>query len=118
MSSAGKATHDNGVLAAGGLAAILASICCLGPLVLLALGFSGAWIGGLTRLEPYRPYFIAGALIALFFAGRSIFRRAGCAPGEVCATPRRRGLYKLLFGVTVVLVLIAIVFPYLAKYFY
>jgi mercuric ion transport protein len=28
-----------GVLAAGGIAAILASTCCLGPLVLLALGF-------------------------------------------------------------------------------
>ena len=29
-------------LAVGGLAAILASTCCLGPLVLLAIGFSGA----------------------------------------------------------------------------
>ncbi|EMR15037.1 mercuric transport protein, partial [Klebsiella quasipneumoniae] len=29
--------------------------CCLGPLVLIALGFSGAWIGNLTVLEPYRP---------------------------------------------------------------
>ena len=29
-------------LAGGGLAAILASTCCLGPLVLVALGFSGA----------------------------------------------------------------------------
>jgi mercuric ion transport protein len=28
-----------GVLAAGGITAILASTCCLGPLVLLALGF-------------------------------------------------------------------------------
>jgi mercuric ion transport protein len=38
----------------GGLAAILASTCCLGPLVLVALGFSGAWIGNLTVLEPCR----------------------------------------------------------------
>jgi len=37
-----------GVLAAGGIAAILASTCCLGPLVLVLLGFSGAWIGNLA----------------------------------------------------------------------
>jgi mercuric ion transport protein len=30
-----------GALFTGGLAAILASACCLGPLVLVALGFSG-----------------------------------------------------------------------------
>ena len=65
-----------GALAAGGLAAILASTCCLGPLVLVALGFSGAWIGNLTVLEPYRPIFIGAALVALFFAWRHIFRPA------------------------------------------
>ena len=56
-----------GALATGGVAAILASTCCLGPLVLVALGFSGAWIGNLTLLEPYRPLFIGAALTALFF---------------------------------------------------
>ena len=50
----------SGALLVGGLAAILASTCCLGPLVLVALGLSGAWIGNLTLLEPYRPFFIAG----------------------------------------------------------
>jgi len=46
-----------GALFTGGLAAILASACCLGPLVLIALGFSGAWIGNLAVLEPYRGSF-------------------------------------------------------------
>jgi MerT mercuric transport protein len=63
----------SGALVVGGLAAILASTCCLGPLVLVALGLSGAWMGNLTVLEPYRPFFIAGALVALFIAGRRIF---------------------------------------------
>jgi mercuric ion transport protein len=77
----------SGALFFGGLAAILASTCCLGPLVLVALGLSGAWIGNLTRLEPYRPFFIAGALVALFFARRHIFRPARtCNPGEVSST--------------------------------
>src|SRR5712671_2970738 len=106
-------------LVTGGLAAILASTCCLGPLVLVALGFSGAWIGNLTVLEPYRPSFIGAALVALFFAGRRIFRPAqACAPGEVCAVPRTRQVYKLVFGIVSVLVLIALVFPYVVKFFY
>ena len=33
--------HGKGALAIGGLAAILASTCCLGPLVLVALGYLG-----------------------------------------------------------------------------
>jgi mercuric ion transport protein len=109
----------SGALLVGGLAAILASICCLGPLVLVALGLSGAWIGNLTLLEPYRPFFIAGALIALFFAGRRIFRAAQtCNPGEVCAVLRTRRIYMFLFVTVSVLVLIALVFPYLVKFFY
>ena len=109
----------SGALVIGGLAAILASTCCLGPLILVASGLSGAWIGNLTRLEPYRPFFIAGALIALFFAGRRIFRpMQDCKPGEVCAVPRTRRIYKVLFVTVSVLVLIALVFPYVVRFFY
>ena len=111
--------NGSGALFVGGLAAILASTCCLGPLVLVALGLSGAWIGNLTRLEPYRPFFIAAALVALFFAGRHIFRPAQtCNPGEVCAVPRTRRIYKVLFVTVCVLVVIALAFPYVVKLFY
>ncbi len=109
----------SGALLVGGLAAILASTCCLGPLVLVLLGVSGAWIGNLTKLEPYRWYFIGGALVALYFAGQRIFRRAqSCEPGEVCALPRTRRLYKILFTIVAALVLIALVFPYVVRFFY
>src|SRR3970282_269883 len=80
-----------GALVAGGLAAILASACCLGPLLLITLGFSGAWIGNLPILEPYRPIFIGAALVAMFFAWRRIYRPAqACKPGDVCAIARGR----------------------------
>ncbi|MDX1506650.1 MAG: mercuric ion transporter MerT [Woeseiaceae bacterium] len=106
-------------LLAGGLAAILASICCLGPLVLLMLGISGAWIGNLTALEPFRPMFIGAALVALFFAYRRIFRPAdACEPGEVCAVPQVRTAYKVIFWMVTVLVVIAMAFPYVIPMFY
>jgi len=101
------------------MAAILASTCCLGPLVLITLGFSGAWIGNLKVLEPYRPIFIGVALVALFFAWRRIWRpAAACAPGEVCALPQIKRSYKHLFAVVSILVLIALTFPYIAPWFY
>lgn len=108
-----------GALAAGGIAAVLASTCCLGPLALLALGFGGAWIGNLTKLEPYRPVFIGMALIALYFAYRRIYRAAGaCEPGEVCAIPQVRTTYKVIFWIVAVLVLVALGFPYVLPFFY
>ena len=106
-------------LLVGGVAALLGSTCCLGPLVLISFGFSGVWIGSLTALEPYRPLFIAAALVALFFAGRRIWRPvAACTPGEICAVPAMNRTYKLLFGLVALLVLVALAFPYLLPLFY
>jgi len=119
IGESGPDRTGSGALLVGGVAAILASTCCLGPLVLVALGLSGAWIGNLTLLEPYRPFFIGGALVALFFAGRRIFRPVQCCqPGEVCAVPRTRRVYKVVFGIVSTLVLVALVYPYVAKLFY
>jgi mercuric ion transport protein len=108
-----------GSLLAGGVAALLASACCLGPLVLVVLGFSGAWIGNLTALEPYRPWFLAAALVAMVFAWRQLYRPArACEPGDVCAAPRVHGAYKAAFWFVALLIAIAAVFPYVLPLFY
>ncbi|CAB4244448.1 Mercuric transport protein MerT [Methylacidimicrobium sp. AP8] len=108
--------RGGGALAAAGFAALLASGCCLGPLVLVALGFSSAWIGNLTALEPYRPIFIGVALVALFFAWRAIFGgAASCKAEEACAAPRAAKVYKILFWLVAALVMFALGFPYLLR---
>lgn len=109
------ATDSGGraALATGGLAALLASACCLGPLVLVTAGISGAWIGNLALLAPYRPVFLAASFIAMFFAWRRIYRPTGhCAPGEACAAPAVRQIYRVLFWLVAALILVALVFPY------
>ena len=111
--------NNSGLLAAGGLAAIIASACCLGPLLLVSIGLGGAWVSNLQALEPYRPIFLGVAVVAMFFAYKRIFRStAECKPGEVCALPRTRRTYKIIFWVVAMLVLIAITFPYIAPFFY
>ena len=110
---------SSGPLIAGGVAAILASTCCLGPLLLVGIGLSGAWIGNLARLEPFRPAFVAIALVALMIAYRRIFRpKDQCAPGNVCSVPQVKALYKAIFWIVAILVLIALSFPYLLPLFY
>jgi len=112
-------TNGRASLLVGGLAAILASTCCLGPLVLLMLGIGGAWIGNLTALEPYRPIFMGVAAVALLLSYRQIFRFSReCRPGEVCAMPQVRTTYKALFGLVVILLVIAAGFPFVVPFFY
>lgn len=112
-------TSGRSALVAGGLAALLASTCCLGPLVLVALGVGGAWIGNLTALEPYRPVFLGAALVAMYFAYRRIFRPAqDCKPGEVCAVPQVRRAYQVVFWIVAALVFVALAFPYVLPLFY
>ena len=106
-------------LIGGVIAAIAASACCVGPLVLVMLGIGGAWAGSLTVMEPFRPYFLGAAMIFLFFAWRKIYRPAiACIPGATCASPRITRLYKLLFWLVAILVALAFSFPYLAPLFY
>lgn len=107
------------MLAAGGVGALLASACCIGPLLLVTLGLGGAWVSNLQALEPYKPIFLGVALLAMIFAYRKIFRSAaGCKPGEVCALPQTQIMYKLIFWLVLVLMLLSLVFPYVAHYFY
>jgi len=66
------------------LAAIIGSLCCVAPLVLLTLGISGVWISQLTALEPYRPIFIG---ITLVFIGLAF---GSCISFLLDARPVRR----------------------------
>lgn len=108
-----------GALITGGIAALLASACCLGPLLLVAVGVSGAWIGNLILLEPYRPIFIGIALAAMLFAYHRIFApMESCQPQKLCARPQTRRGYKILFGIVVALIVVALAFPYVLPFFY
>jgi len=110
-----------GWLAVGGvLGAFLASACCVGPLVLLMLGLSGAWIGNLTALEPYKPIF---AVIALGFIAAGFrlvyFRRpVVCEPGSYCARPSSARITKTALWIALALVLSALTLDWWAPLFY
>lgn len=108
-------------LVGGALAAIVASLCCLGPFVLVTVGISGAWISNLAAFEPYRPYAIGVALVCIALAYRRIYKAPtpeACEPGTLCAVPQTRRVYKVMFWVVSAMVLVALVFRYTARFFY
>ena len=101
-------------LAGAVAAAVGASVCCLGPLLLLALGVGGAWIGNLAAMEKYRPIWMAATLV---FLGLAFFRvywkpkEAACIPGSACSSVAGRRNKIILWTVTV-LILGLLALPY------
>lgn len=111
----------DGWLAAGGvLGASLASACCIGPLVLLTLGISGAWIGNLTALEPYKPVFAAIALVFIGLGFRQVYFRPkqACEPSSYCARPTSAIITKTALWAATALVIAALTIGWWAPLLY
>ncbi len=112
-------TRKRGMFATGSVVgAVLASSCCILPLVLFSLGIGGAWIGNLTALYPYKPYFVTMTLIFLAGGFYMAYRKpkVACEAGSYCATPASGRVLKIsLWGATL-LVAAALAFPYAVPY--
>jgi mercuric ion transport protein len=97
------------------ISAIIGSICCIGPIVAGAVGLgSGAFF---LKFEPYRPLFIAIALLAIGFGFYSIYfkrPKVKCDDGE-CRVEVPSKFSKISLWLTTVIVLSIIFFPYLSS---
>ncbi len=109
--------HQTKFLSAGSVgAAIAASVCCVGPLLLALLGLGSGAL--LLKFAPYRPYFLAASVLLLGAAFYLTYRRSAgqeCEPGRVCARPGSRKVQKRLLWVVTVIVLLSAAFPYFAE---
>lgn len=104
----------------GVIGAVLASSCCIVPLVLVTLGVSGAWIGSLTALEPYNPYLVVVTLAFLSGGFWHVYfrRKPVCLDGSYCARPESLLITKsALWGATILIVL-AMTLQWWAPLFY
>ncbi len=106
------------LIATGGiLGALAASTCCIVPLALFSLGISGAWIGQLTALEPYKPIFITITLAFLGYGYWLVYRKPKtCAEGDACARPLPNRLVKGALWFATFMIVLAILWPYLVPY--
>jgi len=110
----GEQTTARLVAAGGLLGALAASTCCVIPLALFSLGISGAWIGQLTALSPYKPIFITITLGFLVYGYWLIYRKPeqACADGMACARPLPNRLVKGALLISTALIALAFAWPW------
>lgn len=93
------------------ISASLASICCLGPLVLVGLGLGG--LGLAAGLSKYRPVFLAltaiflGAVFYLTYRKREV----ACADGSCQLRSGSKAMKTALWIITALAIALAM-FPY------
>lgn len=106
------------VFASGSVVGALAmSSCCMVPLVLFSLGITGAWIGNLASLYPYKPYFFGATAVFLGLGFYRVYRKpvaVACDATGQCGTPLSIRLTKTALWLSTFLVLAALSFPYYA----
>jgi mercuric ion transport protein len=115
------ADGKTGWLAAGGvIGAVLASTCCIVPLTLLTLGISGAWIGSLTALDPYKPIFAAAAIVFIGLGFRQVYAKpkAACVAGSYCDRPASSILTRTALWLSTAIVVLALTVDWWAPLFY
>ncbi|KAA3617251.1 MAG: hypothetical protein D8M58_03305 [Calditrichaeota bacterium] len=100
--------------------AIMASVCCVGPLILLCFGIGGAWVGNLTAFEPLRPYLIIVTLSILGYVFYKTYSRPNaenCEPGSYCANPKSEKINKVTLWISTIFVFGLLSSPYIVEGF-
>ena len=99
------------------LSAIGASVCCVGPLLLLSLGISGAWMSTLTSMESVRPFFILLTLVFIGLGYRKLYLiPENCAEGKTCSSPEMKQKQRIIFWFGSGFILLLLAFPWYAPY--
>lgn len=107
-----------GSLVSGIVAAIVASVCCVGPLLLITLGIGGAWIAQLTQFEAVRPFFIVVSVAFLGLAFHRLYLAPQlCKSGTICADPKTLKHQRVVFWTVSILLLGLIATPWVASLF-
>ncbi len=83
----------------GLLSAFIASLCCLGPLIFIALGIGTA--GSFLWFGYNKPYFLLGALVFLLLLFGFIFAKSK----RLAVTVKKTLIKKLFFGFLLLLAL-------------
>lgn len=107
-----RSENNAGWMVGGGIfAAFLASVCCIGPLVLTLLGVSGAAV--LARFDFLRVPLIGVVMLLFLVAGISLFRkRRHCEPGSLCADPKRFRRMTIAYWLGLAVAFLAVTSPH------
>lgn len=98
-------------LASSIMAALVSSICCIGPLIIMTLGIGSAWMSNIMIVSAYRPLFIILAIFSLSYSFYKLYLKPNCKIGENCSIPQNLRIQRIIFWFTAFMVIIFIIFP-------
>lgn len=107
MNSTQRATPWEAAVSVG--SAVLATLCCWGPLLAALAGTSAAGLA--ASLERMRPLFLGIAVLSLGFGFRRAYRRPKDCAG---ACGRSRRLQRIVLWISALLVAGLLLFPHLS----
>ncbi|WP_323141860.1 mercuric transporter MerT family protein [Massilia phyllosphaerae] len=117
-SAAGSERKAGRLVALAVVASLLASTCCVLPLVLVLVGITGAWMSMLVAMKPVTPYAIAVCIGALGWAGWLLFKPAAACDIEDGSCATTRPVVRRVFVVCALLIALLLSFPKFAPLFY
>ncbi len=100
------------------LTALGSSLCCIIPTISIVAGTSSL-ATSLSWLQPYRPYFISGAILTLGFAWYKVLfpkKEEACN----CEASEKKSFFKskTFLGLTTVVAVLLITFPSYSRLFF
>lgn len=106
-----KIENKSGWLIGGGIvASIIASLCCVGPLILTVIGVSGVAV--FSKFEAVRTPMILLVISLFGIAGFTLYRKqTQCEPGSICANPKKYRKMIVFYWVGFVIALLGITSP-------
>lgn len=117
-----KSTEPVSLASLGGIiAAFIASLCCIGPVVFAALGVGvgatgilASTAGFLKAFVPYRPFFIVLAIAAIGTGFYLVYRKpkTGCTSDSHCTDVSKRSKSVFFLWMSTVLTLFFVLSPY------
>lgn len=111
---------NNRLAGAGLLTAVVASLCCITPVLALISGASGI-ASTFSGIEPLRPYLIGFTILVLAFAWYKELKPGKAEEIECdCETDERPSFWqtKKFLGIITVFAFVMMAFPYYSKVFY
>jgi mercuric ion transport protein len=106
-------------IGSGIIASLLASLCCITPLLAIVGGASGA-LSTFSWVEPFRPYLIGLTVVFLAAAWYQRLKASKAATECACEGDEKPSFWRTNAFLTVITVLavLLLTFPYYASMFY
>jgi mercuric ion transport protein len=107
-----KTKKETGILLGSFIASILASVCCIGPILFAILGISSAGI--ISKFEPYRGIVSVTALGLLALSFYFTYKKKPaeeCKEGSLCAIPKSAVWNKRILWIATLIIIGTLTFP-------